>query len=77
MVLCAFQGSVLSLWTSARVGPGPGDFDLGLQWPGRTAMMSGVRGVRAETELQVTDSNDPRLGGVTTGDGESWGCDLA
>lgn len=77
MALCASQGSVLSLLTPVRVGPGLGDVGLGLQWPERTAMMSECVAGRElgselrELELQVTDSDDLRLVGVRTGDGES------
>lgn len=62
-----------SLLTSVRAGPGLGD--VGLQWPERTAMVS-VAGRELgselrELELQVTDSDNLRLVGVRTGDGES------
>lgn len=64
-----------SLLTSVRAGPGLGDVGLGLPWPERTALMS-VAGRELgsdlrELELQVTDSDDLRLVGVRTGDGES------
>lgn len=64
-----------SLLTSVRAGPGLGDVGLGLQWPEWTALMS-VAGRELgsdlrELELQVTDSDNLRLVGVRTGDGES------
>lgn len=67
MALCASQGSVLSLLTSVRAGPGLGDVGLGLQRPEWTAMMSECVAGRElglelrELELQVTDSDDLRL----------------
>lgn len=64
-----------SLLTSVRAGPGLGDVGLGLQWPEWTALMS-VAGRELgsdlrELELQVTDSDNLRLVGMRTGDGES------
>ena len=61
--------------TSVRAGPGLGDVGLGLQWPEQTAMIT-VAGRELgselrELELQVTDSDNLRLVGVRTGDGES------
>lgn len=58
-----------------RAGPGLGDVGLGLQWPEWTVLMS-VAGRELgsdlrELELQVTDSDNLRLVGVRTGDGES------
>lgn len=75
VALCASQGLVRSLLTSVRAGPGLGDVGLGLQWPEWTALMS-VAGRELgsdlrELELQVTDSDNLRLVGVRTGDGES------